>query len=455
MFRARPRCNFLAAVAGVLVVSTILSTIRLFFSLRWWSYFSDVSVGESQFSPEFPRQLYNVSMTTDPMTMMTAARFRDAGVSDNGLTATNNDVSTTQTAVMSPVCFPFHDFALSKPGRRTISRIYFAHMRKASGTTLRTYLASIASHYGLDFAVGEGGRFEVPRSDEHTLYVTHFRDPYRRSLSHFEYEIRWSCQELVYNESFVPTLENAVDLISWIYENHNHQDPYVLTSSASVTNASSYKTGNTRGSNGVKNAGTVSSKVKICRRAKQSLWECSYNCYIRWMNHPDGACDGPSTLNQRHVRSSYYRANALRRFQQYDLVVDVDRLLYGSNDDGDNHNHHDRGNKNDYVRDLERWFGVDGLLSQNTPMFCLRPSRNANRRFPLIVGNDTRDLLYSRNQADYDLIRELTEPCGRGHLPPLPRTAAESAGSSRMVIFPNESRFSDFVHPSSRSRNQS
>jgi hypothetical protein len=451
MFFTRPRTTFLFVTARFLIAFAILTTLRLHSHLRWGTFFSDVVTDEMPFPPRFPGRLEIndvTSMTTNPtmnntMKITSVDSFWDDGVSDIDLatTTTNDNMSLANPLPLSPVCFPFHSLTnslLDNNTRRTISRIYFAHMRKASGTTLRSYLSNVATQYGLDFAVGEGGRFELPGSNEHTLYVTHFRDPYRRSLSHFEYEIRWTCQDLVYNTTFVPTLANAVNLISWIYEDHKNHHQISSHLSASIT-----------GSNDT-TANIIIDAEKACRRAKQRyLWECSYNCYIRWMNHPDGACDGPSS----HQQNSYYFSQALRRFRQYDVVVDVDRLLSKSLKDGNTDSHDGENITNGYVRGLEQWFGLDGILKRNIPMFCFRPSRNANRRSPLIITNETRTELYRRNQADYDLIGALTEPCGGGG--GIGRKASESTLSAynersstsfMSVIFPSAYRLSDFVH---------
>jgi hypothetical protein len=239
-------------------------------------------------------------------------------------------------------------------------------MRKAGGTTLREYFQSVANNLGIQFVATEGGHFEVPGSDENTLYVTHLRDPYKRSISHFEYEVRWPCLQLVKNESFVPTYDNAANLTAWIVEKQ-YFHPSIRHPVINITDSPFHGT-------------------------HKFLTDCSTNCYIRWMNHPDGTySDGI------HRPKSMYYYKALELFKKYDVIIDTDRL-FGS-DDGD-----DR-----YVKQLEEFFGFKGLMSRNIPMYCLRPSRNANRKYPLIIDNTTRDLLYDRNQADYDLYNELTQ----------------------------------------------
>ena len=106
------------------------------------------------------------------------------------------------------------------------------------------------------------------------------------------------------------------------------------------------------------------------------------------MNYPQGACD-----EQIFEPKSVYFFKALRHFRNYDVIIDTDRLF--SDEQGR------------YAAGLERWFGQEGLRSKNAPMYCQRPSRNANRNFPLQVDNATGKLLYQKNQADYELYNEL------------------------------------------------
>mmetsp|Transcript_17096 Transcript_17096/g.39766 ORF Transcript_17096/g.39766 Transcript_17096/m.39766 type:complete len:226 (+) Transcript_17096:476-1153(+) len=56
---------------------------------------------------------------------------------------------------------------------------------------------------------------EDPGSEPNTLYVTNIREPVERSLSHFKYNARWDCEQMVKNESFVPTLKNAQPIDRW------------------------------------------------------------------------------------------------------------------------------------------------------------------------------------------------------------------------------------------------
>lgn len=284
----------------------------------------------------------------------------------------------SRDASQSPVCYPFASLASTSKhgkqphGHRTINRIYFAHMRKAGGTTLRTYLAAVAQQYGLELVISEGGHFEPPGSNDRTLYVTHLRDPYRRSISHFQYEVRWPCEQLLQNDSFVPSLDNAANLTAWIAE-PAYRHPSLANDNTTTR--------------------------PRCDDTQAYLVDCSTNCYIRWMNYPSGSCS-----RKVFHRNSVHYHKALQQLRQYDVIIDIDRLFSKNHPDD-----MDRDPGSIYAASLEEFFGLQGIRSENRPMYCLRHSRNANRRFPLQVDNATRELFYERNQADYDMYHELVD----------------------------------------------
>jgi hypothetical protein len=109
------------------------------------------------------------------------------------------------------------DVALAA-SRRRISRIYFYHARKAGGTMIRKYLQRVSSTYNINLHVMEykhAHHDEEVGSRPDTLYVTNIRDPVERSISHFKYDARWGCHNLVKNASFVPSADNAMPFESW------------------------------------------------------------------------------------------------------------------------------------------------------------------------------------------------------------------------------------------------
>eukprot|EP01083_Nonionella_stella_P310290 1101893_1 len=127
----------------------------------------------------------------------------------------------------SPACKPHFRLALPDgnwTNATKFKRLYFYHARKAGGTNLRKYFEKVAAHHGLQYKVTEYDMAEDPGShDEATFYVTHLREPVSRSISHFKYQGRWECKQLVTNASFVPTEENARKIESW--NQHFGHDP--------------------------------------------------------------------------------------------------------------------------------------------------------------------------------------------------------------------------------------
>lgn len=89
----------------------------------------------------------------------------------------------------SPACKPHFKLALPNgewSDTTQFKRLYFYHSRKAGGTSLRKYFASVAKHHGLEFVTNEFGVAEDPGSHiEPTFYVTNMREPVARSISAF------------------------------------------------------------------------------------------------------------------------------------------------------------------------------------------------------------------------------------------------------------------------------
>lgn len=139
---------------------------------------------------------------------------------------TNNTSSVTLP--ISPACHPHFNLALpnNKWSNTTkFNRIYFYHSRKAAGSTVHKYLRKVADKYGIELKAVEWRGMEEPGTtfennntlNENTFYVTNIREPISRSISHFKYQGRWDCHDLVFasRKKFTPTEENANSLLSW------------------------------------------------------------------------------------------------------------------------------------------------------------------------------------------------------------------------------------------------
>ena len=268
--------------------------------------------------------------------------------------------SSTLPSKLSPLCqLRLPSFASHNDNQTTtmIRRIYFAHMRKAGGTTINWYLRKVAQHYGLQYKRMEGKPFNETLHDDHlrsdTFYVTHVRDPIQRMISHYEYDGRWPCSKLVEkNSTFLPTQNNSKSIVDWLYQF---------------------------------NASTQHRQHKH----KEVLWYCTENCYTRWLALPHH-------LSSPHI-SSYddLKRRAIQAAHRYHLILVLEWLQ-------DPH----------YVKQLEAFFGVKGLQGRPKGMYCYKASKQANAITPAAYDSSIFQLLSERNAVDYSLLNEL-ESCSK------------------------------------------
>jgi hypothetical protein len=111
--------------------------------------------------------------------------------------------------IVSPFYHPSFDL---KNGTITHGYTWHTCAGPPSATTLQTYFKMLAEESGWwEYDVQEGGMFAYPGTHPTSSYVTHLRDLYERSTSHFKYGQRWGCGKLT-NGSFNATYENANNL---------------------------------------------------------------------------------------------------------------------------------------------------------------------------------------------------------------------------------------------------
>ena len=180
---------------------------------------------------------------------------------------------------------------------RQIDRIFFAHMRKAGGTTLKHYFKKVAKEYGLSFRATEGIPPEMPYSNSTTFYVTHLREPISRLLSTYKYEGRWKCPKvphiLVHNST---SLEGFIE---------------------------AFKTN-----------GTKDKAIFIRNKKKTKLWRCAQNCYIRWLSS--------NPRNIKDMKQSY--SESYERLSKYNLIIITEKLKDPT-----------------YIHKIEQMFNVGGM----------------------------------------------------------------------------------------------
>ncbi|KAI2498200.1 hypothetical protein MHU86_16282 [Fragilaria crotonensis] len=259
----------------------------------------------------------------------------------------------------SPACSFNHHRGIGLEGSK-IKKIVLLHMRKAGGTSILAYLRQVAKKYGLELEAFEARPPLLPENaDNQTLLVTHIREPSTRVLSHYKYEERWLCRHLT-NSTFIPTLNNTRNSLNAFVETPNivWQGIY--------------------------------------------LWECSHNCYAKWST---GLCSKEGPFNEStacwsrdDVEGSFlYRAREV--LFSYNLVIVIEWL------------------KNpEYVRSLETLFGVEGIAIPRQTEWCSNESAAANKMWPLVVPEETKQRILQLNQLDTTLYNELTS-CSRFDFP--------------------------------------
>ncbi|KAL7557099.1 hypothetical protein ACA910_009190 [Epithemia clementina (nom. ined.)] len=280
-------------------------------------------------------------------------------ISVNVTTSTSTSTRTMNGwSAASPACRPSWG---KNPSQ--IGRIYFAHTRKAGGSYLRRFLSHASKLHNWTFQAKEGQPVEARRQD--TLYVTALRHPIQRAISHYKYEGRWTCPEMVKNKTvFVPTPENSRTLKDFIKRIHP-------SNTAPCFN----------------NSSTNNSTIR-----KPILWVCTKLCYLRWFG-ADFNC-------LTNVSKSY--STALERlYNQFHLIAVTDWLKIP-----------------EYRRGLMEMFGINSSISFRRGMSCDAQSKYWNQKYPAVLRNETLNQLRQVNKLDIQLYETLTNCPGGVVFPP-------------------------------------
>ena len=258
----------------------------------------------------------------------------------------------------SPACRPTWGIDPSK-----ISRLYFAHTRKAGGTFLKFMLRKFTMQHNLTFDSVEGNPVESPKRND-TLYVTNLRHPVSRVMSHYKYDGRWNCKHMLITRTKEsrPTAENAHSLKSFV-----DTEPYIGLPPISC-----------------------SPSIPPINR---SLWVCAKNCYLRWYSK-DFNC-------LHNVTDSF--ETALENLSEFNLIVVTERLQDPV-----------------YWHGLARMFGFPNSTSFGRSPHCDRESKYWNRKFPLDVSNETMAFVHQVNHRDIELFHQLTHCRNQEVFPELP-----------------------------------
>ena len=216
---------------------------------------------------------------------------------------------------------------------------------------IRKYLKNVARQHGIDLNVLE---FKHASFDEEvgsrsdTLYVTNLRHPVERSVSHFKYDARWGCNNLVKDKTFVPSTKNARPFAMW-----NFTGGFVETA---------------------------------CGSNKPFYFEaCAVNCYVQTFSGK--VCTHDGWYSEYNV--------AWDRLLKYNMI-----LIYS------------KFNNPRYIRAVEDFFGGVKGFGVPSSMFCGDEARVANRKVPLRVSFEHVLRLTRLNEMDNRLYKDFVTPCG-------------------------------------------
>ena len=167
---------------------------------------------------------------------------------------------------------------------------------------------------------------------------------------------------MMYNDTFVPSEENALKLETW-NKAHGHHN-------ASCPNYPEFR-----------------------------MNTCAVNCNIQWFSgscpwwdipeHPGGPDRLPILKEVPWVDQYNIARTKLRR---YNMIVITEMLKYPN-----------------YVAAVERFFGVPGVNDRSTHPWCEDEAHYYNRQIPLVVRNETLDKLTLLNKIDIGLYHEFSD----------------------------------------------
>mmetsp|Transcript_13910 Transcript_13910/g.30325 ORF Transcript_13910/g.30325 Transcript_13910/m.30325 type:complete len:746 (+) Transcript_13910:15-2252(+) len=282
---------------------------------------------------------------------------------NDGATAAHTSHSAVPKVIpFSPACRPHFQLALPDgtwTNSTKFKRLYFYHARKAGGTNLKRYFEKVAVHHGLKFASTEYEMAEDPGSyDDATFYVTHLREPVSRSISHFKYEGRWDCKELMNNDSFIPTEDNALKLETW-NQTHGHQPSWC--------------------------------KLRPNGEPFFHMLKCAVNCYSQWFGDAGIACPRIGVRPVRKEVSMIQQYHVAKtKLLRYNFIVFTEMLQHPT-----------------YAAAVERFFGVPGIAKRVHHPWCELRSHYSNERIPLVIKDKTRNQLTALNGLDISLYHQL------------------------------------------------
>ena len=176
-------------------------------------------------------------------------------------------------------------------------------------------------------------------------------------------EGRWNCRQLLNNESFIPTEENAASLENWC-----------------------------------KNFGTNNKSPNLCGWSKEKghffhMATCGVNCYIQWfagLSCSLRRTEGKTFVEKMPFTEQYHVAKA--KLLRYNFVV-ISEMLKNP----------------EYSAAVERFFGVPGVAQREYSPWCEAESHYTNKMYPLVMKSETLKELTTRNRLDIQLYNEFKD----------------------------------------------
>ena len=364
---------------------------------------STPNLRKSQNNDDHKMKKKDSTVTTKKEKKESSTATMTAGHEDEPSSNTLLDLSTAElrekNGYSSPVCtVQVDDKEDDEDDEPVFDRIYFLHMRKAGGSSLRSYFEDVQLKHNITVEIAEGQkhpelpplRNHHPNDDEEntqddgsekrkgrTLYVTHIREPIARTISHYKYEHRWLCKEQLKQPDFVPSNENVnMNLTTFITDNH------------------------------------------LTRPNGKLYWECASDCYAKWFTgyHPaTKIVDHVTTVtNETTGITSNVTKRTFEYLDDYNDELYKQELQKRSLDVALNGYHlvivSEWLKDEQYLRCIERLFGVKGV-GRREWMMCRVPTKKANLDVPLEVTDEEMDIMKSNNQIDSALHKKLMT-CG-------------------------------------------
>ncbi|VEU34794.1 unnamed protein product [Pseudo-nitzschia multistriata] len=295
-----------------------------------------------------------------------------------------------------------------------------------------------------------------------TFYVTHLREPIARAISHYKYDQRWSCDISESRNSLrYMNISRHVTRELARANNSTKHDKFTFYAPSRATNKTYFVPSSENQKMEIEEWATElfpifkdkkgrGNHMDLAYRPKRDkLWHCSTNCYARWatgMYHPDQIYESsfPSRAeyNRTYPFSNYYYKQKGNKNRPW-LLRKMSEMIGNDGDQEETQSSNEEQELTDFgktlteealkillrydliivlewLKDPEYVHHIEGIfagihgLHDKTPSFCDQESKYANNLAPPRISNETRELIWSRNEIDRNLYERLTSCAEQG-----------------------------------------